>query len=532
MTPQAKEELSKIRKSIRENKGVQSKYISKIKKVNSPWRVIARLLAKLRIDSAISKFYYRQLNLGTKMEALIASYNLSDNTITKQKLKNEIMSLKSKMVNTAAMYVAMNRALNSYKYFTKIAETLGGIWNKDLMTNKIKDHEHLTLLKIDRIGYSIDYARIVLADAMDNILNPLAHRSEVDELSDDKIESPDDVRAEEGGFSMARVLLTGLATISTGMLSSPVHEETEEKGEEVLEELKDQVEEEESSEPSHTFSYPVQSPDLNHKLEEAEKESKGEPVRLPKNKPQMIPTVGLNNRVKRIKEMVDLGVYDSEIDKLTNKAGEENKFFNVPESERQLIRNLPRLLKKGDPKAYEYLSSPRSSIATVFNNIDIDSPVPVSKQLATLNNKVWKEDPKALPNKIRLEFQSQYPDKEQFTQDNIKKFIQEKKYPIKDPDEYAKKVFKLGPVESPDMTGSTQPTQSNQLPTPKTEGKKDESKKEDKKEEKKESPKESNPNTPKSPDSPDPIPQVKRSFGPKITNAIKSVSINNNYHGK
>lgn len=246
----------------------------------------------------------------------------------------------------------------------------------------------------------------------------------------------------------------------------------------------------------------------------------------------MIPTVGLNNRVKRIKEMIDLGVYDSEIDRLTNKAGEENKFFNVPESERQLIRNLPRLLKKGDPKAYEYLSSPKSSIATVFNNIDIDSPVPVSKQLAILNNKVWKEDPKALPNKIRLEFQSQYPDKEQFTQDNIKKFIQEKKYPVKSPDEYAKKVFRLGPVESPDTTGSTQPTQSNQLPTPKMENKKDESKKEEKKEVKTDKPKESNPTTSKSPDSSNPVSQIKRSFGPKITNAIKSVSINNNYHGK
>ena len=50
MTPQAKEELSKIRKSIRENKGVQSKYINKIKKGNSPWRVIATVLAKVRID--------------------------------------------------------------------------------------------------------------------------------------------------------------------------------------------------------------------------------------------------------------------------------------------------------------------------------------------------------------------------------------------------------------------------------------------------------------------------------------------------
>ena len=156
MSPEAKAQLSEIREKIRKNKGQQDKYLSKIKKKQSPWKMIAKLLLKLKIDNKITKFLYSQLNKGSKMESMVAIYNVTEDEGMRKSLKSKIMQLKGTMINDAAIYIQFNRMIQTYKLFSKVTESLKDIFNKDLMTNKIEDHDHLIILKAERIAHSIE----------------------------------------------------------------------------------------------------------------------------------------------------------------------------------------------------------------------------------------------------------------------------------------------------------------------------------------------------------------------------------------
>lgn len=444
MSPEAKAQLSEIREKIRKNKGQQDKYLSKIKKKQSPWKMIAKLLLKLKIDNKITKFLYSQLNKGSKMESMVAIYNVTEDEAMRKSLKSKIMQLKGTMVNDAAIYIQFNRMIQTYKLFSKVTESLKDIFNKDLMTNKIEDHDHLIILKAERIAHSVDFNRIVMLDAIDNLLGGYVH-SDSDPVTQSDVEN-ESIMESKSGLKLTHVLMGGLATLSYNFLTVKKQEELEEKGQEVLETLKDEVEfEEENPQVGHQFSNPIEAPDLEAKLREAEEIAKGDPYKVPKNGETKLPAAVIKNRMDRLQEVVDLGLYDKMVEDVIRPESKKGNYYNLSSEEINILKNLPSMLKSRDPKLIQYLSSPRSSISTVIKGVDIDSPEKVQSQYR--KNKTVSLDLKgrSIARKVWLDFNAETKqNKDLFTYKNVKKYIDSHKYPVRDKEKLAQEVMKLG----------------------------------------------------------------------------------------
>ena len=75
MTGEAKAELQRIKQEIDSSRKITRKHIKNIEKKQNGWFNFMKVLLKLRIDVLITKYYYKFLNIGSKIEALVAAYN-------------------------------------------------------------------------------------------------------------------------------------------------------------------------------------------------------------------------------------------------------------------------------------------------------------------------------------------------------------------------------------------------------------------------------------------------------------------------
>lgn len=459
MTDNARAELNKIRREIDESRGLTRKYIRNIEKKQNGWLLITKLLLKLRLDTSITKFLYKFLNIGSKIEAYVALHNVSQDDKVKKICRAKVQKLKMEYSLLAPMYISVNKAIGQFDKFRTFMESAISIYKGDLgEMRKVSDHDNIIIQKATRIALSIDFSRIMLLDCIDNLLRP-AVTSGPTSVQSDQISS-DDVK---GGSSIWSTLIGGLSALTVGLLNMRNQEESEEKGEEIIEELEQEVEMEEATGMAHMYSRGMTSPDLEVKenpedamdkpidpkdpdsripqevKEKVKKESESEPAHIPKKiSPELDPAI-VNNRVERLTELDEMGVYDSMVDKV-------NQDKSVSRDEVKIIKELPKLLKKDKDKAMKYLSRPNSILPNILNGIDIDSPRPINKQLAdSRRSKETKVSNPDLHKKLHGDFKSECPDDKDFTKSKITKFLREKRVVTKDRvNYYADKIYQLG----------------------------------------------------------------------------------------
>lgn len=494
MTGEAKAELQRIRSEIDESRKKTRKYIRNIEKRQNGWFNLVKVLTKLRIDMLIKKYYYKFLNIGSKIEALVAAYNNTTDEVKRARYRTQAISLKMEYSLLAPQVIAANRMYENIKFGKEMLKRMKDWWQKDFSdARQISDHDNILIQKATRIALSIDMSRIMIADCLDNLLSfrnltkafdngsqktgqadPVSHQPNEtgtpdeeggvvdtvvglgtsvvkgalglgDDDDEDEEEDDDDKprkkkrKGKRKGISLWAKAAIGAGVAATYFVTRKVNEETEIKAPELLAQLEGEVEHnEETAEPAHLFSYPTEAPEVDAK---EKKEPKLEKPKNPAKKENPTITTGsLLNRMDRLKEIVDMGIF-----KEVTSDMEASKDLNPKEYE--FIKSIPRLLTTGkEAQVYEYLSSPTAQLPRFLGDLSIDSPVPIRIQW----NKSTKNKPvvgfgQDLKHKLREDFIKEFPSPALYTQENIENFIKKSKLvPEKDIREMTQKVLSLG----------------------------------------------------------------------------------------
>jgi hypothetical protein len=502
MTGEAKAELQRIRSEIDESRKKTRKYISNIEKKQNGWFNFVKVLTKLRIDMLIKKYYYKFLNIGSKIEALVAAYNNTTDQVKRAKYKTQAISLKMEYSLLAPQVIAANRMYENVKFGKEMLKRMKDWWKKDFSEARhISDHDNIIIQKATRIALSIDLARIMIADCLDNLLSfknvtkaadegsggtstaqaqPVDHQPNETGVASTVVEvavglgasvvkgalglGDDDDEEEEGednddgddkksrkhkrrgreigrrkGMSIWGKAAIGAGVAATYFITKKVNEKTELNAPELLAKLKGEVEHnDETSEPAHLFSYPTDAPEIEAKEEKKQEVEK--PKNPAKKERPTITTGSLLNRMDRVKELVDMGIFKEVTSEM-----EASKDLNPKEYE--FIKSIPRLLNTGkDAQVYEYLSNPTAQLPRFLGDLSIDSPVPIKIQWNKSNkNKKVVGFGKDLRHKLREDFLKEFPHPSLYTRENIENFIKKSKLvPEKDIRDMTQKVLSLG----------------------------------------------------------------------------------------
>lgn len=496
MTGEAKAELQRIRSEIDESRKKTRKYIRNIEKRQNGWFNLVKVLTKLRIDMLIKKYYYKFLNIGSKIEALVAAYNNTTDEVKRARYRTQAISLKMEYSLLAPQVIAANRMYENIKFGKEMLKRMKDWWKKDFSdARQISDHDNIIIQKATRIALSIDMSRIMIADCLDNLLSfrnltkafdngsdntgqadPVSHQpnetgtpdeeggvvdtvvglgtsvvkgalglgddDDEDEEEDEDDDKPRKKRKKKGkrkGMSLWAKAAIGAGVAATYFVTRKVNEETEIKTPELLAQLEGEVEHnEETAEPAHLFSYPTEAPEVEAK--EEKKPELEKPKNPAKKENPTITTGSLLNRMDRLKEIVDMGIF-----KEVTADMEASKDLNPKEYE--FIKSIPRLLNTGkEAQVYEYLSSPTAQLPRFLGDLSIDSPVPIKIQWNKSNkNKKVIGFGQDLKHKLREDFIKEFPHPALYTQENIENFIKKSKLvPEKDIREMTQKVLALG----------------------------------------------------------------------------------------
>lgn len=476
MTGEAKAELQRIKQEIDSSRKITRKHIKNIEKKQNGWFNFMKVLLKLRIDVLITKYYYKFLNIGSKIEALVAAYNSTTDETKRKQYYAKAVALKQEYSNLAPQVIAANRMYETVKFSKEMIKRMRSWMDKDFSEmRKITDHDHILIQKATRIALSIDASRIMISDCLDNFLAPKAMGSGgsfnsestpteggSSQLTSDEVDS--------GGIPWGSILGIGAGIAASLFFTQKANEETELKEEEVVQELEEQVEssyeeEERAPQPSHMFAYPTNA--LEMKSEEKEKEKKDPNDRViikkedRKGKPPLLDIGATMNRLDRVKELVDMGIYDELISDM--KRGE------VSEEEFNFIKKIPRLIRgKKEEEVMQYLSNPIAQLPRYLGDLDLDSNTGMRYQWnASEKKKKVVVNNKNLKFKIHDDFLSKYPNPDQFTQRNIENYLREvKTVPDKDIKKMAIDVLNLGSAPVPPQD----PQRSLSIPSGSTAG--------------------------------------------------------------